>query len=69
VAGTSFSGYSNFNSLINAYYIPSGGHGTKIASLICRVCPHVKLYIARLDEYSAQPLKANIISLHGPQQR
>lgn len=36
------------------YFVRSGGHGTEMAKLICRVCPHVKLYIARLDEGQGQ---------------
>ena len=51
VSGVSFCRYSDTHSLMNAYYVPSGSHGTVMASLICRVCPLVKLYIARLDEF------------------
>jgi hypothetical protein len=32
------------------YWVLPGGHGTAMARLIRRICPHVKLYIARLDE-------------------
>jgi len=32
------------------YYFASGGHGTDMAHLICKVCPSASLYIARLDE-------------------
>ena len=33
-----------------SYYVKSGGHGTAMASLICRVCPHAKLIVLKLDE-------------------
>ncbi|KAI1359384.1 hypothetical protein F5Y08DRAFT_332379 [Xylaria arbuscula] len=42
------------------YYISGGGHGTAMAGLICKVCPTVKLFILRLDEYSIEPGKRNI---------
>ncbi|KAL2862237.1 peptidase S8/S53 domain-containing protein [Aspergillus lucknowensis] len=48
--GVSFCRYSDAN-LMNAYFVPSGGHGTTMSSLICRVFPKAKLLIARLDEY------------------
>ena len=51
VSGVSFCRYSDTHSLMNAYYVPSGRHGTVMASLICRVYPLAKLYIARLDEF------------------
>jgi hypothetical protein len=54
IAGASFCRYSDGGDLMNAYYVPSGGHGTMMASLVCRVCPHAKLLIARLDEYKGQ---------------
>lgn len=38
------------NGLYSSYYQSSGGHGTIIASLIRRVCPKVKLYVAKLDD-------------------
>ena len=60
VAGVSFCRYSDTDSLMNAYYVPSGSHGTMMASLICRVCPHVKLYVARLDEYKTSIGKRHI---------
>ena len=52
VSGVSFCRYSDTHSLMNAYYVPSGRHGTLMASLICRVYPLAKLYIARLDEFT-----------------
>lgn len=48
VAGQSFcTSYSGYTS---NYYVPSGNHGTQVASIICQICPEVDLYIARLDE-------------------
>ena len=38
------------NGLYTSYYKSSGGHGTVMASLIRKVCPKVKLYIAKLNE-------------------
>jgi len=60
VSGVSFCRYSDTNSLMNAYYVPSGRHGTIMASLICRVCPLAKLYVARLDEYKISGGKRRI---------
>ena len=36
--------------LSNTYYVASGGHGTLMATFIRRMCPWVKLYVAKLDE-------------------
>lgn len=48
--GTTFCPYANSSDLVNAYYVPSGKHGTMMASLICQICPNPMLYIARLEE-------------------
>ena len=48
--GKSFYPYANSSDLMNAYYVPSGQHGTMMADLICRICPSCRLYVARLDE-------------------
>lgn len=50
-SGMSFCRYSDIGNLMNAYFVPSGAHGTAMASLICRVFPRAKLLVARLDEY------------------
>lgn len=50
-SGMSFCRYSDIGNLMNAYFVPSGAHGTTMASLICRVFPRAKLLVARLDEY------------------
>lgn len=52
-SGISYCKSSDAGNLLRAYYVPSGSHGTMMARLICRVCPKVKLYIARLDEHKA----------------
>jgi hypothetical protein len=48
--GKSFCPYANSSDLMNAYYVPSGQHGTMMADLICQICPSCRLYVARLDE-------------------
>lgn len=48
--GKSFCPYANSTDLMSPYYIPSGNHGTCMATLIGKVCPEVSLYLARLDE-------------------
>lgn len=50
VAGKSFCPYANSTDLMSPYYVSSGNHGTCMATLICKLCPEVKLYVARLDE-------------------
>ena len=37
--------------LSESYYVTSQGHGTVMASLICRVCPTAQIYVVKLDEY------------------
>ena len=49
--GVSFCRSSDSENLIRTYYVSSGGHGTMMARLIRRMCPTVKLYVARLEEY------------------
>jgi len=46
--------------LSKPYYVTSGGHGTIMASLICRVCPSAQLYIVKLDEYLGETGKRQI---------
>ena len=52
--GKSFYPYANSSDLMNAYYVPSGQHGTMMADLICRTCPSCRLYVARLDEHPSR---------------
>ncbi|KAK0630526.1 hypothetical protein B0T17DRAFT_653941 [Bombardia bombarda] len=47
IAGQSFCTYSGYT---QNYYVPSGNHGTQLASVICQICPEVDLVIARLAE-------------------
>ncbi|KAF1957934.1 hypothetical protein CC80DRAFT_534433 [Byssothecium circinans] len=47
--GKSFCPHPNSTDLMNAYFVPSGKHGTRMATLISLICPHVRLFIARLD--------------------
>jgi hypothetical protein len=38
----------------SSYYVPLGNHGTRVASIICQICPKVDLCIARLDEQNTR---------------
>ena len=51
------------NGLYSSYYQSSGGHGTVMASLIRRVCPNVRIYVAKLDDKltAASAAKVNIL--------
>ncbi|KAI0969672.1 hypothetical protein F4678DRAFT_473528 [Xylaria arbuscula] len=51
--GKSFCPYVNSTDLLSPYYVPSGNHGTCMATLISKICPEVSLYVARLDERQA----------------
>ncbi|KAI1825479.1 hypothetical protein F4861DRAFT_501270 [Xylaria intraflava] len=51
--GKSFCPYANSTGHMNPYYVPSGNHGTCMATLIAKICPEVSLYVARLDERQA----------------
>ncbi|KAH8684970.1 hypothetical protein BGZ61DRAFT_548742 [Ilyonectria robusta] len=48
--GKSFSSNANSGNLMNPWFISSSNRGTYMAMLICRVCPMVQLYVARLHE-------------------
>lgn len=48
--GKSFSLGDEINQRERPYY-ESGGHGTAMASLICRVCPNATIIPLRLEEY------------------
>ena len=54
IGGRSFCLRDEKKNLNKSYYVKSGGHGTAMASLICRVCPHAKLIVLKLDEYIGQ---------------
>ncbi|RYP70537.1 hypothetical protein DL769_004930 [Monosporascus sp. CRB-8-3] len=49
VKGKSFYPYPG-SEFFKAYYVPSGKHGTLMATLICKSCPRPQLYIARMEE-------------------
>ena len=49
--GRSFCMRDEINKRERPFY-ESGGHGTAMASLICRVCPNAKIIPLRLEEYA-----------------
>lgn len=49
-AGKSFCVGTGPHNPVYSYFMPSGCHGTQMASLIRDVCPRVQLYVARLQE-------------------
>ncbi|KAJ4015293.1 hypothetical protein NW766_005628 [Fusarium irregulare] len=50
VGGATFCPYPHSSEYANSYFVPSGRHGTLMAQLICRLCPNVQLFVARLEE-------------------
>lgn len=60
VGGQSFCHRDEFQNLSKPYYVTSGGHGTVMASMICRVFPMAQLYIVKLDEYLSEHSKRQI---------
>lgn len=52
--GKSFSPYPNSTEFMRAYFVPSGRHGTLMATLIKKICPNAELYVARLEERPAE---------------
>ncbi|KAF4928445.1 Intracellular serine protease [Colletotrichum fructicola] len=48
--GKSFCPYANSSELMSPYFVSSSNHGTCMATLICRLCPMARLYVARLDQ-------------------
>ena len=51
LGGRSFCMRDEEQNLNRSYYVKSGGHGTAMASLICRICPHAKLIVLKLEEH------------------
>lgn len=51
--GKSFSPYPNSKDFMRSYFVPSGAHGTQMATIIAKICPSPQLFIARLDEHEA----------------
>lgn len=60
IGGRSFCQRDKFQNLSKPYYVTSGGHGTVMASLICRVCPKAQLYVVKLDEHMSENMKRQI---------
>lgn len=60
LGGRSFCLRDEQKNLNKSFYLKSGGHGTAMASLICRVCPHAKLIALKLDEYLGENLERQI---------
>lgn len=60
IGGRSFCQRDRFQNLSMPYYVSTGGHGTVMASLICRVCPNAQLYVIKLDEYIGENNKRQI---------
>ena len=58
--GKSFCLRDEQKKLNKSFYLKSGGHGTAMASLICRVCPHATLIALKLDEYLGPNLERQI---------
>jgi hypothetical protein len=46
--------------LSSPHYVSNGGHGTLMATLICRVCPKAQLYVVKLDEHMSEKMKRQI---------
>lgn len=60
IGGRSFCQRTSDRNLSKPYYVTSGGHGTVMASLICRVCPKAQLYVVKLDEHISENSKRQI---------
>ncbi|KAF4633297.1 hypothetical protein G7Y89_g4816 [Cudoniella acicularis] len=60
IGGRSFCQRDRFQNLSKPYYVTSGGHGTVMASLICRVCPNAQLFVVKLDNYVGESSKRRI---------
>ncbi|KAK9783757.1 putative Peptidase S8/S53 domain-containing protein [Seiridium cardinale] len=60
IGGRSFCHRDKEENLNQPYYVSRGGHGTAMASYICKICPNVRLYILRLDEYPTESGKRHI---------
>ncbi|KAJ2990249.1 hypothetical protein NUW58_g3043 [Xylaria curta] len=58
--GRSFCHRDKEQNLNQSYYVSGGGHGTAMARLICKICPDVKLFVLRLDEYYSDTGKRQI---------
>ncbi|PYH81025.1 subtilisin-like protein [Aspergillus uvarum CBS 121591] len=63
VGGRSFSSRDHAQNLQQPFYVSGSGHGTVMASLICRVCPTAKLFVVKVAEHvsasSGRQISAN----------
>lgn len=50
IGGRSFCHRNEDQNLNQPYYVSSGGHGTAMAGLICKLCPNVQLFVLKLDD-------------------
>lgn len=60
IGGRSFCHRDERQNLNQPYYVSGSGHGTEMAGLISKICPNVKLYILRLDEFMIEPGRRQI---------
>ena len=56
--GRSFSGNDDHNMLTQSHCVSDTGHGTLMASLICRVCPTAKLFVIKLEQSEMKHIDA-----------
>lgn len=47
---TFLQGQGSGNRRPGSFYATSGGHGTLMAKLICRLCPQASLYVAKIGD-------------------
>ncbi|PYI14016.1 subtilisin-like protein, partial [Aspergillus violaceofuscus CBS 115571] len=63
VGGRSFFPRDHAQNLQRPFYVSGSGHGTVMASLICRVCPTAKLFVVKVAEHvsasSGRQISAN----------
>ncbi|RYP93507.1 hypothetical protein DL770_000391 [Monosporascus sp. CRB-9-2] len=60
IDGRSFCHRDKDQNLSKPHYVTSRGHGTAMASLICRVFPKAQLYVLKLEEYMNENSKRQI---------
>ncbi|PYI33496.1 hypothetical protein BP00DRAFT_117362 [Aspergillus indologenus CBS 114.80] len=54
IGGRSFCPRDYAQNLQRSFYVSGSGHGTVMASLICRVCPTAKLFVVKLAEHVSE---------------
>ena len=50
--------FSAKDGLTMPYFVSSGGHGTLMASLICRICPTVQFFVVKLEQSDTKQITA-----------